>query len=173
MKKRNVLKKMIGLSMAMCLSFHLTDTCFASEGNDEGVITVEDNDEGISPLNTSDTMSKTVQDSHGNKYYVTASSNCAGKIVSSATRYDITYYHGGTVEDESRVNNYTKTLTAKGSVSLLGGGSNTYGGTVTRTGKSNYYGTGGDYIYTVVAASCNHGFSCQGATYSTSTVVSW
>lgn len=173
MKKRNVLKKLVGLSMAMCLSFHLTDTCFASERNAEGVFAVEDNDEGISSLSNSDTMSKTVQDSHGNRYRVTAYNNCAGKIVSSGTSYEITYYYGGTPSDISTVNDYPKLLTATGTVSLLGGGSNTYGGTVTRIGKSNYYGTGGDYIYTVVAASCNHGFSCQGATYSTSTVVSW
>jgi len=71
----------------------------------------------------------TVTDRHGNRYYVFGISNRLGENASVRTEYEVTYYYGGTEEDVARVNGYTKTLTARGDVSLAGGGANNFGDT--------------------------------------------
>jgi hypothetical protein len=108
----------------------------------------------------------TVTDNHGNRYYVFGLSNRLGKTATVRTEYEVTYYYGGTPADVTRVNAYTKTLTARGEVSLSGGGANSFGGTVGRTGAKNSYSPSQTYIYNVTFIGGTHSFSCQGASWS-------
>lgn len=81
----------------------------------------------------------------------------------------MTYYYGGTTEDKKEVNSYKKKLTAKATVSLSGGGSNTLGGTENKTGASNGYSANETYLYSVKGIVGTHKFSCNGGTTSFTT----
>lgn len=133
------------------------------------VFAAEDKDISEEVTIQSANASGTVTDNHGNRYYVSGISNRTGKNASVTTQYQVTYYYGGTKEDVTRVDNYKKTLTSRGNVKLLGGGSNTLGGQATRTGKSNKYVPSQTYLYNVTSISSTHGFSCQGATWTRQT----
>ena len=121
----------------------------------------------VAPLNAlaATSESGTVTDNYGNRYYVLGLSSRSGKTATVQTQFEVTYYYGGTAEDVARVNGYTKTLTARGDVSLSGGGANSFGGTVSRTGANNSYKPSQTFIYNVTLVTGTHNFSCQGASW--------
>lgn len=115
-------------------------------------------------------VTATVKDNNGNRYGLIAYSIKTGKGAQVSTKFQVDYYYGGTSADVNRVNSYTKSLTAKGSVNLSGGGSNSFGSKTSKTGSSYEYITNGSYIYTVKSLTGTHGFSCNGASWSTTTL---
>lgn len=126
----------------------------------------EGNDAQSGEIQPRSDLSKTVTDSGKNRYSVSAHTSKAGKYAIVSTSFKVTYYYGGTAADKTRVNGYTKSLTAKAQVALLGGGGNTLGGTVSRTGASDSYSKAQTYLYSVSAVSGTHGFSCNGGSTS-------
>ena len=108
------------------------------------------------------TTVKTVTDNGKNRYSVTGYTTRTGKYATVATAFTVSYYYGGTAADKARVDGYTKNITAKAQIGLLGGGSNTLGGSTTRSGSSGSYSPGGNYLYTVLAVVGTHAFSCNG-----------
>ena len=118
------------------------------------------------PLKVS-AASKTVTDQYGNRYYVEGTSHRYTKSALVITSFSVTYYNGGNQQSMDKVNAYPKTLRAKGSVSLAGGGSNTFGDSyVTKTGKFYNHSSSDSYIYKVTGLNGTHNFSCKGATWS-------
>jgi len=122
-------------------------------------------DAGKEDAPTRGSASYNVTDYSGNKYYVYGDSSRSGTSASGYTYFSITYYYDGTYG----ANSYTKTLKALGTVSLSGGGSNSFGGTVTRTGGSGSYSPSASYIYNVTYVYVSHSFSCNGASVSFAT----
>jgi hypothetical protein len=112
-----------------------------------------------------------VKDNGKNKYDVYADCARAAKVASGYTSYSVSYYYGGTQQDKKVVDGYTKSLKASGGVRLSGGGTNTFGGTVSRTGASNSYSPSQTYLYNVTLVSVAHSFSCNGASWSAGTYI--
>lgn len=114
-------------------------------------------------------ITKKVTDGDGNRYSITGRTTRTGKKATVYTAFNVTYYYGGTTTDKTKVNNYKKKLTAKATVSLSGGGSNTLGGEDKKTGASNGYSANETYLYSVKGIVGTHKFSCNGGTTSFTT----
>lgn len=117
-------------------------------------------------VSAASSYTSTVKDSGGNKYYVTGMSTRSSKTANIITSFKVTYYYAGTTAAKTKVNNYSKTLKAQGSVKLNGGGSNSLGGTVKRTGSTSTYSPKVTYLYNLKLVTGTHYFSCNGATWS-------
>lgn len=126
-------------------------------------------DQGERSTRSTNSASSTVTDNEGNKYSVSGICIRNGKSASVYTGFEVKYYFGGTMKDKERVDNYTKSLKAVGSVTLSGGGRNTIGGTADKTGKDGSYKPSQDFLYNVTMVTGTHSFSCNGASWGVST----
>jgi len=157
------MKKYTSLLLAVLL---LVSLCVPANALSADTVNVTDN---VVKRQSTNSDSATVTDNYNNRYYVLGHSTRINKNATVYTGFEVTYYYGGTDEDVARVNAYTKSLTASGFVTLSGGGQNSFGGTVNRTGASNSYSPSQTYIYNVTLVSGTHSFSCQGASWSSLT----
>lgn len=157
------MKKYASLLLAVLL---LVSLCVPANALSADTVNVTDN--GVRLLSTN-SDSATVTDNYNNRYSVLGYSYRLNYDASVYTGYEVTYYYGGTAEDVATVNAYTKSLTASASVVLIGGGQNSFGGTVSRTGASNSYSPSQTYIYYTQYIGGTHAFSCQGASWSSLT----
>ncbi|KIR01132.1 hypothetical protein P261_02914 [Lachnospiraceae bacterium TWA4] len=153
------------ITIIIVLMFVMNSNCYAAE-NSESILNLEVQEiNGISAYeNNTDITS--VYDKDKNKYYIYCQSDRRGKNIDCRTKFEISYYNKGTKEEKKKVDNYKKTLSAKASVSLKGGGSNSAGTSVTRTGQTSTYKVAKEYLYTVTYITTRHLFSCNGAKYS-------
>lgn len=154
------MKKLISIILALLMAASFTSVGCAIDSAKQEQKTAK----------STNTVTKTVTDSDKNKYSVYCYSSRAGKKASSKTQYSVTYVYGGTEAAKQDVYKYKKTLGATATVSLSGGGANSYGSSaVIRTGETNSYSPSNSYLYTVTAVLTNYSFSCNGGSYSATT----
>lgn len=120
--------------------------------------------EQIESTALSPSASKTVTDSHGNKYKVSGLSSIVGKRADVHTEYEVTFYKGGI---KSTVNNYKKKLTGTGRVWFYGAASdNQFTKSATKTGAANSFIASASYDFLIKTLHSTHKFSCEGASTS-------
>lgn len=126
-------------------------------------------DQGERSARSTNSASSTVTDNEGNRYSVSGICIRNGKSASVQTSFQVQYYFGGTENDKRRVDNYTKSLKAVGTVTLSGGGNNTIGGTEDKKGADGSYKPSQNFLYNVTMVTGAHSFNCNGASWSVST----
>lgn len=108
--------------------------------------------------------SRTVTDSHGNRYAVTGTTLRSGTTATTATAFKTSYYYTG--QNATTVNNYAKSCQANLSVNLQGGGANSHNKSQTLKGATGECKDTQSYYYMVTYAVGNHYFNCQGGSVS-------
>jgi hypothetical protein len=157
---KRIISILLTLALILGMSFSLSEDVAAKE------LISEEQELDENSIQPRGYYSVTVTDNGNNRYSVYGNTSRAGVNASVSTGFSVTYYYGGTAADQTRVNNYQKSLHASAKVGLAGGGENTLGGTAARAGASNSYSPGQSYLYTVLLVVGSHRFSCNGGSTS-------
>ena len=108
---------------------------------------------------------KTITDRDGNQYLLTGTPTIGGYYQGSVrTDFKVSLYKLGTPEAKKTVNEYTKALTAKGTVTMNNGAINAVDLDVSggKTGESNFISDTQTFIYRVLSITSTHTFACNG-----------
>ena len=142
---------------ACVCAFTLLATSFSFAAEDQ---TIENAVSASLPQATS----KTVTDSHGNKYTVSGLSSIVGKKAETHTEFKVSYYFGG---KKAPVDAYTKKLTGVGRVWFYGSASdNQFSKSANKTGASGSLIATDTYDFLVKSLNSTHKFSCEGGSVS-------
>lgn len=146
--KKKLKKALVGVCVFVLLA---TSFSFAAE---------EQSVESTAKAGVPQVASKTVTDSHGNKYKVTGLSSIVGKRAEVHTEFSVTYYVGG---KKPPVNAYTKKLTGVGRVWFTGAASdNQFTKSANRTGATGSFIASDSYDFYIKTLHSTHKFSCEG-----------
>lgn len=158
---KRIFSFLLTLAMILGLSFSLSEDVAAME-----LDFAEEQDLDENTIQPRGYYNVTVTDNGKNRYSVYGTTTRAGVNATVTTGFSVSYYYNGTAADQTRVNNYQKSIQASAKVGLSGGGENTLGGTVVRYGASNSYSPGQSYLYNVLLVVGSHSFSCNGGSTS-------
>jgi len=156
-----MMKKLLSIMLAivMCTSFSISVFAEGSNADDENQGT------------RASFVSVTIKDTDKNRYNVQAGSLAAGTSAETWTYFKNTYVYDGTAATQTAIYNGTKTLGATGSVTLSGGGTNSFGSITNQVSNTleTTYNPYGNYLYNVTLVIGQHEFSYNGAYYAIST----
>lgn len=120
--------------------------------------------EDVARAGVPQSASKTITDSHGNKYKVSGLSSIVGKKAEVHTDFKVTYYHGG---EKEPVHKYKKNLTGVGRVWFYGAASdNQFTESATKTGESGSFVVSKTYDFLIKNLHSTHKGSCEGGSVS-------
>ena len=108
-------------------------------------------------------------DSQGNRFVISGQVTRTEKKAAIKTTFTTSYYHAGTADAKEALDKKKKSISVNGGVSLLGGGSNTLRGSISKEGSSYTLVKEKDYLYTVMSVYGIHDFSFQGISWTGST----
>ncbi len=168
-------KRFLSIMLAMAMVFAVPMVSNAEEITETPVVDVEnaegsfeemseENAESVEQTSARTSRSRTVTDSHGNRYTVTGTTLRSGTIATTATAFKTSYYYTG--QNANVVSGYRKVCQANLSVNLQGGGANSHNKSQTLTGTSGECKDSQSYYYTVTYAVGNHYFGCEGGSAS-------
>ena len=149
------MKKFVSMLLVLAMVLGMSTAAFAAEDQ-----IMENAASSALPQTTS----KTVTDSHGNKYKVSGLSSIVGKKAEVHTEFKVSYYFGG---KKNLVDDYTKKLTGVGRVWFYGSASdNQFTKSVNKTGASGSLIATDTYDFLVKSLNSTHKFSCEGGSVS-------